>query len=461
MEKLFRQKKLLVFFLLALFVGSLFFVSFIQASYVPIPGGGSSSTSLDQYREALKEPALNLEQFSLFNLDYTTWGFTKLLIGIPSEESPSTPGRPVGQAPNQHGVFGALASLTATMYVSPPISGVDYLADVSKNIAIGRPARAQVEGYRFLEPVRELWQVSRNVAYLAFVIIFVVIGAMIMARARIDPRTVATVQNAIPGIVIALILVTFSYALSGLMIDVSTVSIRLIAGFFTQARFADPNLLKQITDLETGNKSFFQFIAPLFPDEIGAVKNVTEKIIETILETFGVAGVFGDFLSAVGGGLFALIIALAIVFAIFRTFFMLLTAFVSIIMLTVISPFQFLIGAIPGRGGVFVGWARSMLNQVLIFPVTFAMIVLSAVFIDAENFGGITKPIGEFERSIAPFGFKGLNMVNDLIGLGIFLLTPKVADMVRDALAMKAPPEWAGEPGRAIGGAIRRVLPIG
>ena len=41
-----------------------------------------------------------------------------------------------------------------------------------------------------------------------------------MLRIKIDPRTVMTIQNQIPRVIICIILITFSYAFAGAMIDV-------------------------------------------------------------------------------------------------------------------------------------------------------------------------------------------------------------------------------------------------
>src|SRR6185437_16773771 len=38
-------------------------------------------------------------------------------------------------------------------------------------------------------------------------------------RFRVDPRTVMTLQNQIPRVIIAILLITFSYAIAGALID--------------------------------------------------------------------------------------------------------------------------------------------------------------------------------------------------------------------------------------------------
>src|SRR3990170_1085075 len=75
------RHSLLTFFVL--FAAFFLFTTKAYALFMTDPGGGSSSTSLEEYGRALSEPGVNLQQFALFNLDYTTWGMTKLLLGVP------------------------------------------------------------------------------------------------------------------------------------------------------------------------------------------------------------------------------------------------------------------------------------------------------------------------------------------------------------------------------------------
>src|SRR3990172_12628792 len=65
---------------------------------------------------------------------------------------------------------------------------------------------------------------------LAFVMI--VIGFLIMFRRQIDPHTVISIQNALPRIVLTLILITFSYAIVGLLIDLMYVILLLAYSLF-------------------------------------------------------------------------------------------------------------------------------------------------------------------------------------------------------------------------------------
>ena len=50
-----------------------------------------------------------------------------------------------------------------------------------------------------------------------------------------SPQTIVTIQSALPKIVVTLILVTFSYAIAGFMVDLVYVVMGLFSQFFTQS----------------------------------------------------------------------------------------------------------------------------------------------------------------------------------------------------------------------------------
>src|SRR3990170_138343 len=93
---------------------------------------------------------------------------------------------------------------------------------------IDQPAYAQGAGYTALSPLIPLWTAFRNISYLAFVVIFILIGFMIMFRAKLDPQTVVNVQNSLPKLVITLLLITFSFAIAGFMVDLIYLGIYLM-----------------------------------------------------------------------------------------------------------------------------------------------------------------------------------------------------------------------------------------
>ncbi len=123
-------------------------------------------------------------------------------------------------SPKIGGIVGASTNLISALY-TPTISTSQYTDYLAQNFGIVKPAYAQEFGYGFqgLNPLLTLWTAIRNMAYFLLMVAFVIIGLGIMLRIEMSPRTIMTIQNQIPRIIVCIILVTFSYGIAGLLID--------------------------------------------------------------------------------------------------------------------------------------------------------------------------------------------------------------------------------------------------
>src|SRR3989344_1573550 len=110
-----------------------------------------------------------------------------------------------------------------------PYSGIGYLKDIGTKLHIIPEAEAQGFGFTAVNPILQLWRIVRDLTYFLLILVIVVMAFMIMFRVRTSPQTVITIQSAIPRIIFALILITFSYAIAGFMIDLMYVVIGLMA----------------------------------------------------------------------------------------------------------------------------------------------------------------------------------------------------------------------------------------
>ncbi len=119
------------------------------------------------------------------------------------------------------GLLGEMAGMIGMLY-TPPASSVEYVRYLADNFGIQKAyAQDKGTGFSSLSSMLGLYTITRN---LLMVVIFILIGLGIMLRLKIDPRTVMSIQNQIPRIVVALLLVTFSYAIVGLLVDLMWVS---------------------------------------------------------------------------------------------------------------------------------------------------------------------------------------------------------------------------------------------
>lgn len=124
---------------------------------------------------------------------------------------------------------GQLTNLFMLPLMNPPASGV-YWAHTSLQDAGFIPKSYASEGIGFssLRPIMNLWKVFRDVSYMLLVVVLIAIGFMIMFRMKINPQTVINIENALPRIVVAMLLITFSFAIAGFLIDMMYVLIAII-----------------------------------------------------------------------------------------------------------------------------------------------------------------------------------------------------------------------------------------
>jgi hypothetical protein len=126
---------------------------------------------------------------------------------------------------------GALGTFTnlISMTFDIPVHSSQYVNYLAQNFGVAKKSYAagsggfgfdQLSASGLIEP----WAKFRDISYIFFIIIFVAIGFAIMLRARIDPRTVMTIQNQIPKLIIGLVMITLSFAIAGFAVDLMWVA---------------------------------------------------------------------------------------------------------------------------------------------------------------------------------------------------------------------------------------------
>lgn len=373
----------------------------------------------------------------------------------------------------EDGAVGVMANLVTNLYSIQPASSVEYIADVGNSLNLASPAYAQGFGWTAFSPVLKLWKVFRNISYLAFVIIFVVIGFMIMFRAKIDPQTVISIQSALPRIIVALLLIAFSYAIAGLIVDLGQLLTRVIGNTFREANLIayrgvgkeaeSKAILEQLL-----NADIFMLINPL-------------RNVEDIVKLMAEVGVGPVAIWGIGSLTIRAIFWLAGFFIMFKIFFALIGPYVAIVLSVIFAPFQILLGAFPGGQMGFNAWLKNLLANVLVFPVTFAMLALAAVFKGGAGtellkscpsppapsllIGGQSAPwcpgLDQVQTFWAPTTIGNWGAAaGQLIGFGILFTIPKVAEMVQSVFAIKPTP-WGAAAVQEIRAAAGRVPLVG
>jgi len=275
---------------------------------------------------------------------------------------------------------------------------------------------AHASGYDDLNSgvVLSIWTGFRNAALALSVVALVIIGFMIMIRFPLGPRNAVNLQNSLPRIIIALILITFSFAIAGLMIDLT----RILAGFLN-------NLVPLTLEAQRGVQAIFIWVG------IMAVATLT---------TGGTAGVFFLVLLLLG-----LILALILLVVFFVILFKLLTRYVTFLILVMFAPFFFLFGALPGGSGIIGSWFKRTSAALLAIPLT-GLVLNLAFAIGFSGVGGIGGLSNGASNAVPPiYGLIGGPLTTafswlflaPLVGLGLLFFATKVPDIVDEVLGAK------------------------
>lgn len=400
------------------------------------------------------------------------------------------------------GLVASLGRIITNTITAKPASTLDYLAYVSSNLKnhhIVDQAYAASSGYGFqaLAPILPLWRAFRNIAYLLFAFGFVLYGIMIMFRVRIDAKTAASVQLAIPKLIATLLLITFSYAIVGFFVDVSTVASAMVIPILKAGNIIanTDNMLPHIvgggTILGAFGSWFVNGISAAIVAPFVFFNLIIGGLLGTVVATVITAMVNVASLGIIGI-IFGICIMLMVAYAYIKLIFKLFQAFFNVIVNLIFSPIILLGSLIPGSNTIST-WIMSIVGNLAVFPVASFFLILSYALMcqpllsilpnklnltipgisisfnsqsAMENLLGVktlstfnniwtppmTIPGGQFTAGGASTGtFTGSvgSLMLATIGFGLLLMASKYVDMVSEAL--KVPPFKYGS---AIGEAL-------
>ena len=386
------------------------------------------------------------------------------------------------------GIIPQLAKITTGLVNTKPASSIDYLAYVSSNLKnhhVIKEAFAAGPGYGFssLAPILPVWQAFRNVSYLLFALGFVLYGVMIMFRVKIDSKTAATIQLAIPKLIATLLMITFSYAIVGFLIDLSTIATAMAINVLKVGGLIvdDKHFLIQTAG---GNSwlgavgsmllnGFTAFVASPFIVFNLLIGGATGMAVAAFIGTISLAATAGFF-----GVIMIIIVMIAVIISYFKLIMKLFQAFFSVIINLIFSPIILLGNLMPGSTS-FGDWLRSIYGNLAVFPVAVFFLTFSYIlmcqpllsFIGAftglggagwmEGFLGV-KQLSTLSNIWTPpmtiptgattgtaMGSSGSLMLAT-IGFGLLMMASKYCEMVEKAL--KVPPFPYGA---AIGEALK------
>ena len=442
------QKKASRLLLILFFVCSCFFMSVKPAKAVGIIDWLQGIFTSDSTTKSVKSFGTKNADKEKFDAESLSNIFTNINIhslgmaAIPNDGSLSSSERKALEKQLGYGVLGDVNKGIVALY-TPPASARTYVADVMRSAKIIPEAQAQGLGFSALDPILATWKAFRNLAYLFFVVIFLIIGFMIMFRTKVGQAAI-TAQQAIPNVIVAMLAVTFSYAIAGFMIDLMYVVMYMLAGFFSEG-----------TDVV--NRNIFGLVGLMFKGT--STTDATQNAIEQFMEDALQIGLVGEAVAWLSSLLGTVIIGIAILFASFKVFFELVKTYVAVIVQIVFSPILLMMGAFPGKN-VFGKWIKDLAGNLILWPVVLLCVLVQRMLtspirslqgtllndqaVDDAFGGGFMPPflVGQGQASIIPV----------ILGIGVLLVIPEIMQQVKKAMGVDE-----GIVGQLAGSALKTI----
>ena len=119
-------------------------------------------------------------------------------------------------------IFGKIALAGAIPMMNPPASGMYEVAStVSRAGLVPQTYAASGLGFASLYPFNAAWKQLRSVAYMFIVLVVIAAGFIIIFRANINPQTVVTIEAVVPRLILSIVFIELSFAISGFLIDLT------------------------------------------------------------------------------------------------------------------------------------------------------------------------------------------------------------------------------------------------
>lgn len=300
------------------------------------------------------------------------------------------------------------------------------------NITTPSYAQASTFGYSALESIIPYWRAVRNMAYALSAVALVLAGFAIMFRVKISPQLIVTLENTIPKAIIALILVTFSYAIVGFILDLTWVVPLLILRALAAEGFFGNYAESIIPDLTRYNAVAFMLENGFIPGFVASLMGVGAAI-EAMLG--GIAGAISQFLMLIG----FLILGFIVFFAMVKIVWNLIKAYVTLLIFTIFGPLMIISGILPGVDG-FGNWFKNVISQAIVFPATAILLSIALALMTAHS-----RFSASSDRSqIIMLGNIDTVYIIALGGLGIVLTCASIVKNLQETIKRSMRLETAG-----------------
>lgn len=395
----------------------------------------------------------------------------------------------------KNSILGGLTPILTAPVEKVPASGISYVVyKLQNNDFIPQTYAYEGVGLASIRGYLKIWEVFRNFSYLLIVLLLVIVGFMIMFRWQIGGQTLVTIESALPKVVITLILITLSFPIAGVMIDLMYAAmgafVYIVASGFPDGQasevfrldmvnryigsgFQSINLMEGSSSAISTGKAIYNVMPGIIQTSVNSIlgaginflliRFTTMKfgLLTTIFENIGGGGgvsalgfggqfniQFGkighvlDFIltsilygwltaqTAAAGYIMGFLILVTLLYFLFRLFFLLLGAYIKVVLLIIFSPLILLFQIIPGKNP-FGYWIKSLFGELLTFPVVAVVLATGRLIIEINN----SETIPPLDLPFIRQGFTAADF-GAIIGLGLILLIPELVRLLKGLLGV-------------------------
>lgn len=392
------------------------------------------------------------------------------------------------QQESQKGIIAGVQNANAFLLDQRPLSTKEFFEEKIYAIQNFGNVSAQEEnplyyypgtGFSLLQPIQSFWGWAVNIVYGLLIFIIIGVALSIVFRSSLNGQAVVTIQNAIPNIALAMILVPLSYAISGLFIDAVTVGTNVVHQFLIGPGSPGYDVFlsrnEELGDRRTGTPAFDAgfYDRGLYADDdrvnwINArngleIQTEVDGLINFINNTAsaggggfqlvsGIANIFGYTNGSNGwiGAVVNFVVSIILLLTGIRIFWKLLQKWVIIIVAPIFAPFVFATIAIPGNGtNAIMNYVKTLGGFSATYIAAYAMILLSMVLssrafqASIPDFAttGYIPPLMGLEQFLGATGGTAAAVDTNLVGfylslgaLVVYLLIPKTLDTINKQL---------------------------
>lgn len=507
------KKIFLVVFVYVAIVG--LFVHFLNKDKAAaIPTETTIAKNREEIYKNIKDPELNKTKYGKAAIAI----YRMVNCGLMGEACTDNPAD--GDKNYNRSLFGFMSNAITTPLKTPPASFTFWAYSGLQNAGfVPKTLAAEGIGFAAISPFMNLWKVFRDLSYMLLVLVLVGIGFMIMFRMKLNAQTIISVENSLPKIVVSLILITFSFAIAGFLIDLMYIIIALAISLLSnnnlyydtaefQQRYLNgtfstisdslaPNVVSNSAIPWLSGLGFFidfgnsvinilpTWLNGMLRTAVGGVSAFgvvhllqTNGTIQGILDmfndinaaTFGVGDLPGGVgkilwlgfstIIAFAAGFFifpqlivGLLIGVTALFILFRIFFMVLKAYLQIILLIIFSPIFMLFEAIPGRNA-FTYWFKNLAAEILTFPLLVVFFIVGYIIVNTY-----AAPTTNIWSPPFLYGIDATT-ISTIFGVSFLYLIPDLVKMVKELMGVKPLPVSVGlgtlfaGAGTAVGGGL-------